>query len=154
MLEEVVKLVSPGPAGAAKLDEEDEMAKVAKRTEELEGSFMIKEVDNEEIKTSTSGKDGYDESWERKMRMSTSGKWKKLYTRYGIAPGETRMPSQSGSLEPRLFLKSVRLERPVTQASWYFPHVQYLEMDPGDYGNAQCFLPVAVLGDSTRSRVF
>ena len=64
MLEEVVKLVSPGPVGAAKLEEDDEMAKVAKRIEELEGNFMMKEVD-EEIKTSTSGKDGYDESWER-----------------------------------------------------------------------------------------
>ena len=72
------------------------MAKVAKRIEELEGNFIIKEVGDEEIKTSTSGKDGYDESWERKMRMSTSGKWKKLYTRYGIVPGETKMPSQSG----------------------------------------------------------
>jgi hypothetical protein len=65
LLEEVVKLVSPGAVGAAKLDEDDEMAKVAKRIEELEGNFMIKEVDDE-IKTSTSRKDGYDESWERK----------------------------------------------------------------------------------------
>jgi hypothetical protein len=96
LLEEVVKLVSPGPVGAAKLDEDDEMAKVAKRIEELEGNFIIKEVGDKEIKTSTSGKDGYDESWERKMGMSTSGKWKELYTRYGIVPGETKMPSQSG----------------------------------------------------------
>lgn len=57
MLEEVVKLVSPGAVGAAKLDEEDEMAKVAKIIEELEGNFMIKDVGGgEEIKTSTSGK--------------------------------------------------------------------------------------------------
>ena len=33
------------------------MAKVAKRIEELEGNFIIKEVGDEEIKTSTSGKD-------------------------------------------------------------------------------------------------
>ena len=49
MLEEDVKLVSPGAVGAAKLDEEDEMAKVARRIEELEGNFMIREVGGEEI---------------------------------------------------------------------------------------------------------
>ena len=54
MPEEVVELAS-GPVGAAKLDEDDETAKVARRIEELEGNFMIKEVD--EIKTSTSGKE-------------------------------------------------------------------------------------------------
>lgn len=59
MLEEDVKLVSPDAVGAAKLDEEDEMAKVAKRIEELEGNFMIKYIEGEEIKTSTSGKRMY-----------------------------------------------------------------------------------------------
>jgi hypothetical protein len=54
LLEEV-ELVS-GPVGAAKLDDDDEMAKVARIMEELEGNFMIKEVDNKEMKTSTSGK--------------------------------------------------------------------------------------------------
>jgi hypothetical protein len=55
--EEVVELAS-GPVGAAKLDEDDETAKVARRIEELEGNFIIKEVDDEdEIKTSTSGKE-------------------------------------------------------------------------------------------------
>jgi hypothetical protein len=49
LLEEV-KLVSPGAVGAAKLDEDDEIAKVAKRIEELEGNFMIKKVDDEEMK--------------------------------------------------------------------------------------------------------
>lgn len=103
MLEEVVKLVSPGPVGAAKLDEDDEMAKVAKRIEELEGNFMIKGVDDEEIKTSTSGKDGYDESWERKKRMSTSGKWKKLYSKFILGTGSYQArPKCQVSRDPRI----------------------------------------------------
>ena len=33
----------------------------------------------------------------KEMRMSTSGKWKRLYTRCGIVPGETKDAKQSGS---------------------------------------------------------
>lgn len=46
LLEELAKLVSPGPeVGAAKLEEEEETAKVARRMEEPEGNFMIKKKD-------------------------------------------------------------------------------------------------------------
>ena len=51
-----MELVSD-PVGAAKLDDDEDMAKVARRIEELEGNFMIKKVDYEEIKTSTSEKE-------------------------------------------------------------------------------------------------
>lgn len=43
LLEELAKPVSPGTVGAAKLEEDDEIAKVARKREELEGNFMIKE---------------------------------------------------------------------------------------------------------------
>lgn len=38
-------MTSPGAVGAAKLEEDDEMAKVARRREELEGNFMMKNKD-------------------------------------------------------------------------------------------------------------
>ena len=44
LLEEVVIAVSPSLAGAARVDEEEEMAKVASNREELEGSFMMVKI--------------------------------------------------------------------------------------------------------------
>jgi hypothetical protein len=41
LLEELAKILSPGPVGAAKLEEEEEIAKVARIIEELEGNFII-----------------------------------------------------------------------------------------------------------------
>lgn len=110
MLEEVVKLVSPGAVGAAKLDEEDEMARVAKRIEELEGNFMIKKVDDKEIKTSTSVK---------RMDTMKDGKEKENVnlrkmeeTLYSVRDRTRRDQNakQSGS---QAYFNSVRLERPV-----------------------------------------
>jgi hypothetical protein len=113
---EVVKLVSPGPVGAAKLDEDDEMAKVARRIEELEGNFMIKEVDDEEIKTSTSGKNGYDESWgKKKENVNLRNMEETLYS----VRDRIRRDQNSKSVWIQAYFNSVRLERPV------FPHVQY-----------------------------
>ena len=40
LLEEVVIAVSPSPAGAASVDDDEEMANVASNSEELGGSFI------------------------------------------------------------------------------------------------------------------
>ena len=42
LLEEVVIAASPSPAGAASVDDEEEMANVASNSEELAGNFIIK----------------------------------------------------------------------------------------------------------------
>lgn len=44
LLEEVVIAASPSPAGAASVDDDEEMAKVASKNEELAGNFIMIKV--------------------------------------------------------------------------------------------------------------
>ena len=94
------------------------MAKVAKRIEELEGNFMIKEVDGEEIKTSTSRK---------RMDTMKVGKENENVnlrgmeeTLYAVRDG-TRRDQSAKQTGCQAYYDSVRLE---PQASLYFAHVQ------------------------------
>jgi hypothetical protein len=57
LLEEVVIAVSPSPAGAASVDDDEEMANVASNSEELAGNFIkIKVVAM--VRWKTEGRDG------------------------------------------------------------------------------------------------
>jgi hypothetical protein len=44
LLEDVVIAASPSPAGAASVEDDEEMANVASNSEELEGSFIMIKV--------------------------------------------------------------------------------------------------------------
>ena len=110
MLEEDVKLVSPGVVGAAKLDEEDEMAKVAKRIEELEGNFMIEELEGEEIKTSTSGKKRMDTMKVGKENENVNLR-KKDETLYWLRD-RTRLDENAKQSGSQAYFNSVRQRRP------------------------------------------
>ena len=98
MLEEVDKLISPGPVGAAKLEEEDEMAKVASRIEELEGNFMIKKEEVGEWINIWKDVNVWEEMKEGKeIRKSFSGKRQGLYTWDGaIGDGTLRQNRNLG----------------------------------------------------------